>query len=205
MKTPRFFSWLLCLICGFFPPPFCLTTVRADGGVLRAHSTHGPLTFTLFSPADLSKDLPTDLTLLVQESASQSVVLDATVSFRFLPPPGTILSPTDRLCGPAFKSTGASPPPLPISASIPATHADATNRLLYGSTVLFRASGLWQIEITVARGEETFQTTALLPITPPPHRLAFLWPYLLIPPLGIALFLFAFFSRRRGDQPPSSP
>src|SRR5262249_48793711 len=68
-----------------------------------------------------------------------------------------------------------------------ATHAQATNKLLYAAPFIPAASGDWTLHVTVARGAESAQVECLLPVGPSRPSLVGIWPYLAIPPVAVAL------------------
>src|SRR5678816_2709390 len=62
--------------------------VKADGLVVRTKQTQGPFIVTIFTPPEASRDLPTDVTLMIQRRDSGEVVMDAAVDLMFVPPAG---------------------------------------------------------------------------------------------------------------------
>ena len=174
---------------------------RADGRVVRTKQTQGPFIVTIFTPAELSRDLPTDVTVMVQRRDSGEVVMDAAVDLSFVPPAGVKLSPNDVLCGPARNLL---PPELagaPVQpASIRAPRAQAANKLFYGIPVVLRAAGNWQLRAAIRQGGKEASVSCILPVGMPPHRLRGLWPYLAFPPVAIVLFAMNQWLRRRTAQ-----
>src|SRR6516162_9331729 len=76
--------------------PFLAT---ADSGIIRTQESQGPFTITIFTPAEVSRGLPTDLTVMVQSRDSGEAVMDADVELGFLPPVGASFNPNDLVCG----------------------------------------------------------------------------------------------------------
>jgi hypothetical protein len=170
---------------------------KADGLVVRMKQTQGPFIVTIFTPPEASRDLPTEVTVMIQRRDSGEVVMDAAVELRFVPPAGAKLSPNDVLCGP----TQNLPSPESTAtagqrASIRAPRDQAANKLFYGIPVVFRAAGNWQLQATIRQGGEEASVACTLPVGIP-HRLRGLWPYLALPPVAIALFAMNQWLRRR--------
>ena len=158
---------------------------NADSAAVRARESQGPFTITIFTPAEVSRGLPSDITVMVQSRDSGEVVMDAAVELGFVPPVGASLNAMDLVCC----SGNGVPAGLPGHATaLVATHAQAANKLLYGSSVVFPGAGNWQLRATVRHGSEAANAICVLPVSTPPSRLAAVWPCLALPPLAIALF-----------------
>jgi hypothetical protein len=166
--------------------------------LVRTKQTQGPFIVTIFTPPEISRDLPTDVTGMIQRRDSGEVVMDAAVDLMFVPPAGAKLSPNDVLCRPTHNLTSPEPAGAPgQAASIRAPRAQAANKLFYGTTVVLRAAGNWQLRATIRQGGEEASVTCILPVGMPPHRLRGLWPYLALPPVAIVLFAMNQWLRRR--------
>ncbi len=164
--------------------------MRADGGVVRLQAREGPLVAVLFAPADLSRDLATELNVLVQDRLSGDVVLNAEVELRFTPPPGARLPLNDPWCRP-LRSTllaGAdgSLDKLPL---LRLTRAQSDNHLLYGASAVFPVAGDWRVQLIVRRANEVIVEDGTLGIGRQSNRLAAVWPWLALPPCLIGLFV----------------
>jgi hypothetical protein len=171
---------------------------KADGLVVRTKQTQGPFIVTIFTPPEASRDLPTEVTVMIQRRDSGEVVMDAAVDLSFVPPAGAKLSPNDVLCSPTHNPSSleaAGAPGQP--ASIRATRAQAANKLFYGTPVVLRAAGDWQLRAAIRQGGEEASITCTLPVGIPLHWLRGLWPYLALPPVVIALFAINQWLRRR--------
>lgn len=142
------------------------TVARADGGLVRLHAVAGPFAITLFSSPTPLRAGPADLSVLVQEAASDATVLDATVRLRLTPPPGSAARPIERI----------------------ATADQAANKLLYAASAELDVPGDWRVEIEVARDAGSANVAANLPVGPGAPPIASLWPYLALPPAAIALY-----------------
>lgn len=156
----------------------------ADGGVVRARQTQGKFIVTIFTPPESSTAGPTEVTVMVQRSDTEEVVMDAAVDLSFLPPAGASIQPDKEPCGgPGMINLPAGPAP-----SVRATRAQAANKLLYGASVVLPAVGDWQLRALVREGNDQVTITCNIPIGAPARRIAVLWPVLALPPLAIALF-----------------
>src|SRR5262249_21853359 len=120
-----------------------------------------------------------------QSGAGSATILDARVSIPAVPPPGAPVSPV----------------------SVEATHAAATNKLLYAATIPLAAPGRWTVRTTVSLGAETADVSCELPVVPAAAELTQIWPYLAIPPLVVALFVLHQWlaARRRPPAPGRAP
>jgi hypothetical protein len=177
----RLVLWLLFMIAPW--------AAQADGGVVRARETQGPFVITVFSPPTITLSAPADLSVLVQHKDTGTAVLDATVELAFTAPSGSSLPVEGGWCGP-MKDTfllGASA--LGRSPAVPATHARATNKLLYAAQVILPARGEWHMQVAVRHHGETSMLSCNLPIVEPTAQWAILWPWLVFPPIAVALFV----------------
>src|SRR3974377_1402569 len=68
------------LMASLFP-----SLAHADSAVVRAQERQGPFTITIFTPAEVSRGLPSEMTVMVQSRDSGEVVMDADVELGFLP------------------------------------------------------------------------------------------------------------------------
>jgi len=167
----------------------CRLPSEADGGVVRIREAQGPFLVTIFTPAEPLAGTPTEVAVMVQQLETGQVLTDAAVDLSFAPPASAAVQPGEVLCAPSSSAA------LPASVSagqpitrFPASHAQASNKLLSGTSVRLRAVGDWHLVATVRhKGEET-NVACVLPVHAASSRLAWLWPYLALPPLAIALF-----------------
>ena len=162
---------------------------RADGGVVRLRAGEGPLVAVLFAPADLSRDLATELNVLVQDQTSGEVVMNAEVALRFTPPPGSRLPLNDPWCRP-MRSTllAGADGGMDKLPSLQLTRAQSDNRLLYGASAVFPVAGDWRVQMIVRRGDTQISQEGTMAIGVPSNRLAVVWPWLVLPPVAIGLF-----------------
>lgn len=159
---------------------------RADGGILRLRQTQGPFTVTIFTGSETVKDIPADISVLVQERDSNEAILDATVKLTFTAPASLPPEAADPLCSQA--TAAATAPAHPTSFEVPATRNQASNKLLYAAPVTFGSIGLWQLQASINRDDVSEKITCGVPVSPPPRKLIALFPYLILPPLLVALF-----------------
>ena len=138
---------------------------QADGGTVQLRETSGPFVVTLFTAPETLRAGAIDTSVLLQDRETGSVILDATVNLVFQPVDGTGLRFQTR-----------------------ATHVQARNKLLQAATIDIPAAGWWTIQISVSRdGKQAVVTTKLL-VLPAAPRVAGIWPFLIVPPVAIALF-----------------
>jgi len=160
------------------PPP-----VAGDGGTMRVVEPAGPFVVGVFSTPEPLRVAPADLSVLVLERANGRPVLDAAVALELRPPDGSNDAPQ----------------------RLEATHAQATNKLLYAATFRPTVAGEWTLHVTVERGTEAADVGCPLPVVRDRAGLAAIWPYLAIPPVAVALYaLRAWLSDRRRQGAPTS-
>jgi hypothetical protein len=164
------------------------SVAKADGGVVRAREAHGAFLITIFTRPEISRDSPTDVTVMVQKAGE--VMMDADVNLSFVPPAGTEIEPGRMSCS----SHGGQ------LSSIRATRDQAANKLLYGASVVLPAAGDWKLQTSVRQGGEEVSVRCVLPVGMPARRLAGLWPYLALPPLVIGLFALNQWLRRQSVE-----
>ena len=160
------------------PPP-----AAGDGGTMRIVEPAGPFVVGVFSAPEPLRVAPADLSVLVLERAGGRPVLDATVSLELSPPDGSREAPLH----------------------LEATHAQATDKLLYAAPFRPAVAGEWALRVTVERGTQSADVGCPLPVAPDRTGFAAIWPYLAIPPVAIALYaLRAWLSGRRRQPAPAS-
>ena len=163
MRAPRALAPLLaCTLTGALPARLA----RADGGTVRLVEPVGAFVVTVFSTPEPLRVGPADVSVLLQDRTSGAPLLDARVALEVLPP------------------AGGDATPLRLAA----THADATNKLLYATRFTADRAGDWTVGISVRRGSDSVATYCLLPVAPAASGLSDVWPYLALPPLAVALY-----------------
>jgi hypothetical protein len=166
-----------------------VTTAWADGGIVRVQAGDGPLVATLFSPAEISRDLATELNVLTQDRVTGEVVMTAEVELRFSPPPGARMPLNDPWCRPSTSTLLAAPNgSLETVPTVRLTRSQSDNKLLCGVSVVFPVAGEWRAQLTVRQGDRVISHEVLLPVRESSNRLAAVWPWLALPPCLIGLF-----------------
>jgi hypothetical protein len=154
---------------------------QADGGTIRVVEPVGAFIVTVFSAPEPLHVGAADVSVLVQDRTSGSPLLDARVVLELLPPAGD--------AGPR---------------QLEATHADATNKLLYAARVDTDRAGAWTLRVSVHHGDDAGEVQATLPVVARASTLSDVWPYLVLPPLVVGLYaLRARLLRRRRARPVS--
>jgi hypothetical protein len=190
MKALNFTRWSFAAICALQLGTLAyLPRALADGGLVRLRADDGRIAATCFAPANLSRDLAADLTVLVQDLLSGDVVMNAEVDLRFTPPAGARMPLTDPWCRPPRSALlTAATGGVDERPSVRLTHAQSDNKLLQGASVIFPVAGDWRMRLTVRRGAESISQEGSLSIDEPSSRLAVIWPWLALPPCLIGLF-----------------
>jgi hypothetical protein len=138
----------------------------ADGGLVRVSQPAGAFVLTVFTtPTPLSVG-GADVSVMVQDRRSLVPVLDARVSLEL-----------------TFPAGGRAP------MRVPATRANATNRLLYAATVTFPAAGEWRLRARAEGPGTRGEVACALPVGAGRPRVLASWPWLLLPPVAVALFV----------------
>jgi hypothetical protein len=171
--------------------------VWADGGVVRTRAVREQFVVTLFTPPQVVASVPTELAVLVQKTDTSEVLLDAEVEFSLVPPMGVRIPPNEALCGSLNRTRWPADGSTAHRVPRQATHAQAANRLLYGTVVTLAAPGDWLLQVAVRHGGSQAAVTCTLPVAEAPHRGALLWPAFLVPPAAISLFALNQWLRRR--------
>jgi hypothetical protein len=140
----------------------CAASALADGGRVRLHQDAGPFRVTVFTAPEPLTAGPADISVLVQDRASGETLLDARVAI-------------------ALRAPGASQPRI-IAA------ARGSNRLFQSAAVELAAPGAWDLTVTVGRSGAIGRVSCVLPVGPPDSRFVAIWPYLALPPVGVALY-----------------
>ena len=153
---------------------------RGDGGVIRLRETQSPFVITIFTPPEIVKNCPAEISVMVQRQDSSEPMLDATVNLTLTAPASSVGEPAEEVCGPSETAPGG--------GVFPATRQQASNKLFYTALVEFDAAGEWRMQALIGRGGESVKIGCNIPVAPPPGRLVSLLPYLLIPPMMVALF-----------------
>ena len=133
----------------------------------------GPFDITVFTAPTPARIGPVDVSVLVVDRAGQLPLLDADVQVGLRP---------------------AAAPALERSAT--ATHAGATNKLLYGVALDVPSAGSWTLEARVRAGERAATVSCVLEVEAPLGPLVAYWPYLGLPAVAIGVFALQQWIRR---------
>jgi len=163
---------------------------RADGGVIRLFEAKGPYVVTIFTASEPVQDSPVDVSVMVQRRDSSEAILDANVDLMFTPPTESTVEPVEQMCGQSGEALMSPPSNGQVTEfTVPATHKQASNKLLYAAPVKFGATGNWQLQVSIERGSEALKVGCTVPVGSPRRRLTGLIPYLVLPPLIMSLFV----------------
>jgi len=154
--------------------------VRGDGGVVRFRETQSPFVITIFTPSEIAATSPAEISVMVQRQDSSEPILDATVDLTFTAPASSAEDSVDQICGPSETT--------PLDRAVPATRRQSANKLLYSAQVKFDAVGEWRMQALIERAGESAKIACYIPVASPPGGFVKLLPYLLLPPLLVALF-----------------
>lgn len=175
---------------------------HGDGGVVRFRAVEGPFIVTIFTASELLQDSPVDVSVMVQERDSNDAILDATVKLTFTPPGVSMAEPVEQVCG-VTGTPGARPDSEQFTVA--ATREQASNKLLYAAPVKFGVTGDWQSQVSIKREGGAVKFACRLPVSPPPRKLMELFPYLVLPPLMVALFVLNQWLHRQLLEKPRWP
>ncbi len=150
------------LSCGVF---LALVPVAfADGGHLLTHQASGPFLITLFSAPDPLSVGDADFSVLIQDRATEKVLLDAAIDMQFRSPTGQVQT-VHLLRNP----TG--------------------DKLLESVSVSLQPAGTWGTEIDVQRGAEHASCGASFQVEPGSSRRSTIIVLMVLPLIVIGLFL----------------
>jgi hypothetical protein len=153
----------------------------ADGGKVQFQRKAGAFNITLFSAPSPVRIGRTDFSVMVQNSAGGTPLLDADVRLHFVKREANSIA----------------------EVSAPARHEKATNKLLYAAPVDLNATGKWRVEISVQTARDSALVTGDLDVLPPEPPLLAHWPYFV--PLPVAAFLFVLNQRLKRRRAVNRP
>jgi hypothetical protein len=169
---------------------------------MRAREVQGPFVVTIFTSSEPQQGSLLDVSVMVQERDSNDAILDATVKLIFTRPTGSYAEPIDETCGPPGMAGLDS---HSERFTVAATRRQASNKLLYAAPIRLDAAGTWQLQTFIRRAGDDVKIACTLPVSPPPHKLIELLPYLILPPLMVALFAVNQWLRRQSLEKLQSP
>jgi hypothetical protein len=150
----------------------------ADGGTIRLRQDAGAFSITVFTAPEPLAAGSADVSVLVQDRASGSVVLDAEVEIRLRDPDGG----SERI---VLATPGG-------------------NRLLRSAAVVLPTPGPWRLQVRVRAAGDVESVECTLPVGRARSGLAAVWPYLAFPPFAVALFALRARMGRRSSAAASS-
>ena len=151
----------------------------ADCGALRLRQEAGPFTVSVFTTPEPLRAGPADVSVLVQDRATHEVLLEAEVTLVLRGPDGA-------------------------QVMLPASRAQARNKLLQAAALDLPLPGAWTLSVTVRRGLEEATVACDIPVEPAAPPLRAVWPLLALPPAAIVLFALNQRLRRRKQYHASS-
>jgi hypothetical protein len=137
---------------------------RADGGAIRLREHNGGYQITVFTSATPFRAGPVDLSVLIQDAATEEYVPDARVTVRL-----------------TARGTGA-------FLEYPATTEAATNKLLRAAEFQLPEPGLWDVAVAVEGPHGPALVRFEVQADEPPPRWQQLWPWFGWPAVAVALF-----------------
>ncbi len=162
----RLAKCLAALAAGLAIGVFC-PTAWADGGAVVGSQRVGVWQVSvLASPTALAVG-PADVSVLVQDATSGSVVDGLTVTVDLAP--------------------AGSPPEEALHFE--ATRAVATNKLFYAAQFDLPSSGRWTLGVAISDGKNEARIAADVEVAGPPPKWVELWPWIAWPALVVALFI----------------
>ena len=143
------------------------TVAFADGGVMLFRKQADPFVITAFGQPEPLRAGAMDLSVMVQKASDLTTVLDAKVNVRLK------------------RSAGGSI----VEVVAPATHAHATNKLLYAAHVTVPSAGEWQMSVEVNRANVTATASGGIQVLEAQEPAKTYWPYFAMVPVVVLLFV----------------
>jgi hypothetical protein len=154
---------------------FAAAIVFADGSVMLFRKRADPFIVTAFGEPVPARVGLVDLSVMLQRANDHGTVLDASVMLRL-----------------KKSSTGTI-----TEVVAPATHARATNKLLYAAHVTLPSAGKWQVSVEVKQGNATASVSGAMSVLPQEAPATTYWPYFVMVPLFVLLFILNRWLRRK--------
>jgi hypothetical protein len=137
----------------------------ADGGLVRVRGSSGAFVITVFTSPTPMRAGPVDVSVMVQDGETGRPVLDALVVVEWT------AAHDDR------------------SLSVEATRERATNKLLYAALPELPRAGDGELRARVSRAGRAGEVSCRISVLPSLPPLLSFWPYLVLPPVGVLLFV----------------
>ena len=143
-----------------------MAKVYGDGGTLQFRRPAGPFVITVFSAPVPVRVGSADLSVMLERAADRSTVSDAKVMVHVV----------------RRQANGI------VEVTAPATHALATNKLLYAANVTLRSAGQWRVTVDVTTKDSSVSTAGDVTVLPAEPPAVAHWPYFALVPLMVLLF-----------------
>ena len=150
-------------------------TLFADGGTMQFRKPAGPFMVTVFSEPVPVRAGIADLSVMVEKGSDQSGVLDADVKLH-------------------LKKTESG---RIVEIIAPASHSNATNKLLYAASVTLPSAGTWQITVDVREKGDAASASGNVTVWAAEAPMMERWPLFAVVPLMILFFVLNQWLRRR--------
>jgi hypothetical protein len=174
-----------------------LGAVQADVGTVRLREAQGPFVVTLFTCSEVVKGTASDVSVMVQRRDSSEPVLDARVKLVLTAPRDSVLEDTDPFCrAPEEMFLSGMPGAQGRQVILSATRDRSSNKLLYAVPVNWPLPGRWNLEALVRHGPDSAQVMCDVAVGMPTDQVKRLLPYLVLPPLLVAVFAMNQWLRR---------
>jgi len=145
-----------------------VSALLADGGTELFRKAAPPFLVIVLADSVPLRTGSNDVSVMVQKSSDQSNVANAVVNVRLRKPGnGTI-----------------------TEIYAPATHARATNKLLYAAKITPTSAGSWELFVDVSMGGATASVSDRVQVLEKAPPTQSKWPFLVIVPVLILLFVF---------------
>ena len=165
----------IALLSGAIGYVLGITGAHADGGTLQFKKSAGPFSITVFTTPSPLRSGPVDISLIIQSSDNQPL-LDCVTEVQ-------------------LRKEGE------VSIRSEATHGAAQNKLFYAAQVRIPKAGVWDLEVTIRRGDDSAKVSGTITLAASKPVLLVYWRSLAIPPILISLFaLNQWLKRRRTAQ-----
>jgi hypothetical protein len=148
-----------------------ITGAHADGGTVQFKKSAGPFSITVFTTPSPLRAGPVDIGLMIQSSDNQPLL--------------------DCVSEVQLRKEGEA------SIRSEATHGSAQNKLFYAAQVRIPRSGVWDLEVTVSRGDDSAKVSGAITLAASNPVLLVYWRSLAIPPILILLFALNQWLKRR--------
>ena len=162
----------IALLSGAIGYVLGITGAHADGGTVQFRKSVGPFSITVFTTPSPLRSGPVDISLMIQSSDNQQPLLDCATEVQ-------------------LRKEGE------VSIRSEATHGAAQNKLSYAAQVRVPKSGVWDLDVTIRRGDDSAKVSGAITVAASNPFLLVYWRSLAIPPILISLFALNQWLKRR--------